>query len=65
MNCRFLLAKKRIATVNFEFGIHQVDSRHFFRDLFEMFTDFGYHMHMINERMVFPVVKYEYLYENL
>lgn len=45
MGAKRLLAEKRILSVVFEFGTHQMGLNHYFRDFFSFFNDFGYDLY--------------------
>jgi FkbM family methyltransferase len=53
-----------IDLVSLEFGMHQVESRHFFRDFHEFFSDLGFRLHFVRDGMLETVSRYEYRYEN-
>jgi FkbM family methyltransferase len=55
---------KAIGCAVFEFGMHQVESRHFFKDFYEFFTSFNYKMYQFIDGKSVPVPRYEYKYEN-
>jgi Methyltransferase FkbM domain len=53
-----------IGCAAFEFGMHQVESRHFFKDFFEFFESYGYEMFQFVDGTSMPIPRYEYKYEN-
>ena len=59
------LANRRIDLISFEFGMHQVESRHFFRDFYYFLKGAGYALHVIDhDGTISDVEKYDYKYEN-
>lgn len=48
----------------FEFGMHQVESRHFFRDFYEFFASYNYTMFQFTDGVSQAIPRYEYKYEN-
>jgi FkbM family methyltransferase len=48
----------------FEFGMHQVESRHFFKDFYEFFASYNYRMHHFVRGGSVPIERYEYRFEN-
>jgi FkbM family methyltransferase len=58
------LERHAIGCAAFEFGMHQVESRHFFKDFYEFFSKFGYKLYQFKAGGSFPVERYEYKYEN-
>jgi FkbM family methyltransferase len=63
------IAKGKIDTIMFEFGIHQVESRTFFRDFYDFFKAYDYDLYKIDgeqgkQYMLFPIDKYAYYFEN-
>jgi FkbM family methyltransferase len=55
---------KAIGCAVFEFGMHQVESRHFFKDFYEFFISFDYKMYQFIDGRSVPIPRYEYRYEN-
>jgi len=58
------LKSERIDCLFWEFGIHQVESRHFFVDYFELLSDLKYNIYFVNNGTSIPIPKYTYKYEN-
>ena len=58
------LSRSAIDIIGLEFGIHQVESRHFFRDFYRLFDDYGYVVHFIRGGALHEVTRYEYQYED-
>jgi FkbM family methyltransferase len=69
------ISSGKIDVVFFEFGFHQVDARHFFRDFYEFFKKYGYTLYKIDGIHVvgdvsaprgelLEVTKYSYSFEN-
>lgn len=58
------IREKMFDIITFEFGVHQVDARHFFRDFYCLFNEAGFGLYQIHNGMLFPVDKYEYRFEN-
>lgn len=54
----------KIDVVLFEFGVHQVHSRHFFRDFYKFFCKFGYTMWKSEGEQLIEIKKYNYVFEN-
>lgn len=54
----------KIKLILFEFGFHQVESRHFFKDFWQFLTRRLYKMYFIdNDGKVHPIPRYEYRWE--
>lgn len=59
------IANRKIDIITFEFGLHQVDARNFFRDFYFLLTNSGYRLFNIShEGTLSSVEKYEYRFEN-
>lgn len=53
-----------IRNVIFEFGMHQVESRRFFKDYWVLFSDLGFRLFKIESGELVPIERYDYKYEN-
>jgi FkbM family methyltransferase len=54
----------RIDVITFEFGVHQVESRHFFKDYWLYLTKRGYALYFVNDAgAITPLERYEYRWE--
>ena len=53
-----------IDVVAFEFGSHQVESRHFFKDFYQLFTDLGFDLFFVRAGALEPVERYSWKYED-
>ncbi len=42
-----MLRRSAIGAICFEFGLNHIQRRQFFKDFWEFFTAFGYHMHWL------------------
>ena len=58
------LSRGDIDIVALEFGAHQVESRHFFKDFYALLMDHGFAMSFIRDGALHEVTRYEYQYEN-
>jgi FkbM family methyltransferase len=58
------LSAGTIDLVTLEIGPHQVESRHFFRDFYTLFEALGFRLYRVAERLLHPIDRYEYQYEN-
>jgi Methyltransferase FkbM domain len=47
-----------------EFGMHQVESRHFFIDFYLFFKELDYDLYLTQDQVVEPITKYSYVFEN-
>ena len=60
------LAQKAIDVVAFEFGLHQVQSRNFFVDFFDLFSGrYGYRMYTAENGVLASIPAYSFHFENL
>lgn len=60
------LSDKAIDVVAFEFGLHQVQSRHFFVDFFDLFSGrYGYRMYTAENGVLSSIPSYSFDFENL
>jgi FkbM family methyltransferase len=58
------LRARKVDLITFEFGVHQVESRHFFKDYWLHLTERGYHLFFIDDAgTVTPLERYEYRWE--
>jgi FkbM family methyltransferase len=58
------LSSGKIDIVTFEFGLHQVEARHFFRDFYQLLSDVGFRFHLAVDGKLSPIPRYDYCYEN-
>jgi len=56
--------RRAIGCAAFEFGMHQVESRHFFKDFYEFFVSHNYQLYQFVGGGSTIVDRYEYKYEN-
>lgn len=65
------IAHGKISIIAFEFGIHQVESRNFFKDFHAFFSKYDYKLFKSDKSgdgqafILYPVEEYSYSYENL
>ena len=57
------LSRFAIDVIGLEFGIHQVESRHFFKDFYTLFRDYGFTVYFARGGDLHKVTRYEYQYE--
>ena len=55
--------RKMVDVVLFEFGLHQLASRHIFQDFFKFFSSHGMSLYAIEESDVVPIPEYNHVYE--
>lgn len=54
----------KIKLILFEFGVHQVESRHFFKDFWQFLTHRLYKMYFLDDDgKIHPITRYEYRWE--
>jgi hypothetical protein len=58
------LSSGRIDNVFFEFGCHQVESRHFFADFFSLFDSKKFELYRVMNSSLKAIRSYSYEYEN-
>jgi FkbM family methyltransferase len=58
------LKNGKIDCLFWEFGMHQVESRHFFIDFYEYLTRCGYRLYQVVSDVAVPIFGYSYIYEN-
>ncbi|MBP0579452.1 FkbM family methyltransferase [Labrys sp. LIt4] len=58
------LKNQKIDCLFWEFGMHQVESRHFFIDFYEYLNDLNYDLYFIKNGAAQIIKKYSYAYEN-
>lgn len=58
------LSRSLVDMISLEFGIHQVESRHFFKDFYTFLSDFGFKLYFIRGTALEPVERYEYKFED-
>jgi len=58
------LREGRIQVVSWEFGMHQVESRHFFVDFHRYLTERGYELHRLIDGSPYRIERYDYSLEN-
>lgn len=59
-----LLAAARIQYIQFEYGGSNIDARVLLSDFFDLFSQYGYHMHKIFPNRLEPAPRYEQQMEN-
>jgi hypothetical protein len=59
------LSRGDVDIIAMEFGIHQVESRHFFKDFYTLFVGYGFEVHFARGGQLHTVARYEYQYEDL
>lgn len=64
LGARNSLLAGMVDCVFFEFGCHQVESRHFFVDFFRLFDELGYEIYLLTDGRLVPIPVYSYQYEN-
>jgi FkbM family methyltransferase len=58
------IAADRVDLITFEFGVHQVESRHFFKDYWLHLTQRNYSLYFVTDAGdVTPIERYEYRWE--
>jgi hypothetical protein len=53
----------RVETITFEFGVHHVEARVFFKDFWSHLTQRGYALYYLEEGEITPITRYEYRWE--